>query len=84
MVMEAWKVAFPSLRFPLELIGLFPAVKSPLVAAPHQSDPQAPPSTHQQSREPTVERAIFLPGAKGGDSHSPKIKPNPLQEPVAS
>jgi hypothetical protein len=47
MVVEAWKVAFPSLRFPVKLIGLFPVAKSPLVAAPHQSDPQAPPSKHQ-------------------------------------
>jgi hypothetical protein len=47
MVVEAWKVAFPSLRFPVELIGLFPAARSPLVAAPHQSDPQPPPSTHR-------------------------------------
>jgi hypothetical protein len=38
----------PSLRFPVEFIGLCPAAKSPLVAAPHQSDPQPPtPSTHQ-------------------------------------
>ena len=49
MVQEAWKVAFPSLIFPVELIGLFPAAKSPLVAAPHQSDPQPPPPTHQQT-----------------------------------
>jgi hypothetical protein len=48
MVVEAWKIVFPSLRFPVELIGLCPVAKSPLVAAPHQSDPQTPtPSTHQ-------------------------------------
>jgi hypothetical protein len=47
IAVEAWKVAFPSLRFPAELIGLFPAAQSPLVAAPHQSDPQPPPLTHQ-------------------------------------
>jgi hypothetical protein len=28
MVAKAWKVAFPSLRFPVKLIGLFPAAKS--------------------------------------------------------
>jgi hypothetical protein len=39
MVQEAWKVAFPSLRFPVELIGLYPASKSPLVEAPHQRPP---------------------------------------------
>jgi hypothetical protein len=48
MVVEAWKIAFPSLRFPVEFIGVCPADQSPLVAAPHQSDPQPPtPSTHQ-------------------------------------
>jgi hypothetical protein len=48
MVVEAWKIAFPSLRFPVKFIGLCPAAKSLLVAAPHQSDPQPPPpSTHQ-------------------------------------
>jgi hypothetical protein len=32
MIQEAWKVAFPSLGFPIELIGGFPSRKSPLVA----------------------------------------------------
>jgi hypothetical protein len=27
IVHEAWKDAFPSLRFPVELIGVFPATK---------------------------------------------------------
>jgi hypothetical protein len=35
MVLVAWKGAFPSLRFPVEMIALFPATKS-LVAAPHE------------------------------------------------
>jgi hypothetical protein len=46
---EAWKVAFPSLRFPVELIGV-PSRKSPLVAAPHKASEQQelPPAlTHQ-------------------------------------
>jgi hypothetical protein len=47
MVQEAWKVVFPGLRFPVELIGLYPAMKLPLVAARHQEPPA---STHQ----PTV------------------------------
>jgi hypothetical protein len=37
MIQEAWKVAFSSLRFPVELIGFFPSRKSPLVAAPHEA-----------------------------------------------
>jgi hypothetical protein len=46
MVQEAWKVAFPSLRFPVELIGVFPLSKSPLVAAPHEASLQEqPPAT---------------------------------------
>jgi hypothetical protein len=50
MIQEAWKVAFPSLRFPVELIGVFPARKSPLVAAPHEaSDQQTPPASMHQS-----------------------------------
>jgi hypothetical protein len=45
MIQEAWKVAFPSLRFPVELIGGFPSRKSPLVAVPHKaSDQQTPPA----------------------------------------
>jgi hypothetical protein len=49
MVQEAWKVAFPSLRFPVELIGLFP----PLVAgAPLETRHQGPPaSTHQPTKD---------------------------------
>jgi hypothetical protein len=50
MIQEAWKVAFPSLRFPVELIGVFPSRKSPLVAAPHKaSDQQTPPALMHQS-----------------------------------
>jgi hypothetical protein len=50
MIQEAWKVAFPSLRFPVELIGVFPSRKSPLVAAPHEaSDQQRPPASMHQS-----------------------------------
>jgi hypothetical protein len=41
---EAWKVAFPSLHFPVELIGLFPASKSPIAVAPHQRYGQEPPA----------------------------------------
>jgi hypothetical protein len=40
MIQEAWKVAFPSLRFPVELIGVSPSRKSPLVAAPHKASDQ--------------------------------------------
>ena len=36
MIQEAWKVAFPSLRFPLELIGMFP----PLVAVQQEASRQ--------------------------------------------
>jgi hypothetical protein len=32
MVQEAWKVAFPSLRFPVKLIGLFPPQQEPAPA----------------------------------------------------
>jgi hypothetical protein len=50
MIQEAWKVAFPSLRFPVELVGFFPSRKSPLVAAPHKaSDQQRPPASMHQS-----------------------------------
>ncbi len=50
MIQEAWKVAFPSLRFPVELIGGFPSRKSPLVAAPHEaSNQQIPPASMHQS-----------------------------------
>jgi hypothetical protein len=50
MVQEAWKVAFPSLRFPLELIGGFPSRKSQLVAAPHEASLQhQPPAVMHQS-----------------------------------
>ncbi len=48
MVQEAWKVVFPGLRFPVELIGLYPANKSPLVAARHQEPPAS-------TRQPTVD-----------------------------
>ncbi len=40
MVQEAWKVAFPSLIFPLELIVGFPSRKSQVVAAPHEASLQ--------------------------------------------
>ena len=43
-VQEAWKGTFPSLRFPVEMIVLFPTTKSPLVAVPHEIPPV---STHQ-------------------------------------
>ena len=50
MVQEAWKVAFPSLRFPIELIGVFPSGKAQLVAAPHEArDQQTPPASMHQS-----------------------------------
>jgi hypothetical protein len=51
MIQEAWKVAFPSLRFPFKLVGVFPSRKSPLVlAAPHEaSDQQRPPASMHQS-----------------------------------
>ena len=50
MVQEAWKVPFSSLRFPIELIGMFSLRKSPLVAAPHKaSDQQTPPALMRQS-----------------------------------
>jgi hypothetical protein len=50
MIQEAWKLAFPSLRFPVELIGGFPSRKSPLVAAPHEaSNQQIPPASMHQS-----------------------------------
>ena len=51
MIQEAWKVAFPSLRFPVELIGVFPSQKSPLVAAPHEAtdQDQTPPALMHQS-----------------------------------
>ena len=50
MIQEAWKVAFPSLRFPVELIGVFPSRKSTLVAAPHKaSDKQTTPASMHQS-----------------------------------
>jgi hypothetical protein len=39
MVQEASKVAFPSLRFPVKLIGLFPVTKLPLVAVQHHEPP---------------------------------------------
>ena len=51
MVLEAWKGTFPSLRFPIEMIGLFPTTKSPLVAAPHEIHQEPPAST----RQPTVD-----------------------------
>jgi hypothetical protein len=44
MVQEAWKVAFPSLRFPVELIGLFPPLR-------HQPTTNHPPAlTHQPTK----------------------------------
>jgi hypothetical protein len=50
MIQEAWKVAFPSLRFPVELIGFFPSRKSPLVAAQHKaSDQKSPPASVHRS-----------------------------------
>jgi hypothetical protein len=51
MIQEAWKVAFPSLRFPVELVGGFPSRKSPLVAAPHEANDQqsSPALMHHQS-----------------------------------
>jgi hypothetical protein len=49
MVQEAWKVAFPSLRFPVEFIGVFPSRKSPLVAAPHEASHQHQPALMHQS-----------------------------------
>jgi hypothetical protein len=50
MIQEAWKVAFPSLRFPIELMGVFPSGKSQLVSAPHEaSDQQTPPASMHQS-----------------------------------
>jgi hypothetical protein len=49
MVQQAWKVAFPSLGFPVKLIVLFPpATKSPLVAAPHFIHQEPPASTTHQ------------------------------------
>jgi hypothetical protein len=47
IVQEAWwKVVFPSLRFLLlvELIGAFPSMESPLVAAPHKASHQELPA----------------------------------------
>ncbi len=51
MIQEAWKVAFPSLRFPAKLIGVFPSWKSPLVAAPNEAtdQDQTPPAMVHQS-----------------------------------
>jgi hypothetical protein len=51
MIQEAWKVVFPSLIFPVELIGGFPTRKFPLVAAPpHEaSDQQTPLASIYQS-----------------------------------
>jgi hypothetical protein len=50
MIKEAWKVAFQSLRFPIELIGIFRSRKSPLVAAPRKaSDQQTRPASMHQS-----------------------------------
>jgi hypothetical protein len=80
VVQEAWKVAFPSLRFPLKLIGVFPSRKSQVVAAPHEVPTPAASSDapinnqrlqqvkscyQQESRKPTLERASFLKGAEG-------------------
>jgi hypothetical protein len=48
MVQEAWKVPFLSLRFPIELIGMFSLRKSPLVAAPHKASHQEPPALMHQ------------------------------------
>jgi hypothetical protein len=45
MIQEAWKVAFPSLRFPVELIVVFPSRKSSLVAAPHKASDQQTPAS---------------------------------------
>jgi hypothetical protein len=56
MIQEAWKVAFTSLRFPVELIGVFPSRKSPLVAAQHEaSDQETPPASMHQSTNWKVE-----------------------------
>jgi hypothetical protein len=52
MVQEAWKVAFPSLRFPVELIGLFPPASRPLVAAPHEIQAS---TIHQPTSQSKVE-----------------------------
>jgi hypothetical protein len=50
MIQEAWKVAFPSLRFPVKLVGVFPSRKSSLVVAPHKaSNQQRPPASMHQS-----------------------------------
>jgi hypothetical protein len=50
MIQEAWKVALPSLSFPVKLIGVSLSRKSPLVAAPHKaSDQQTPPAWMHQS-----------------------------------
>jgi hypothetical protein len=51
MVQEAWKVAFPSLGFPVELIGVFPSTKSPLVAAQNEASFQEPPAWMHQSTD---------------------------------
>ncbi len=56
MVQEAWKGTFPSLRFPIEMIGLFPTTKSPLVAAPHEIHQEPPAST----RQPTVDSNTMM------------------------
>jgi hypothetical protein len=43
MVEEAWKVAFPSLRFPVKVIDIFPQPKPSLLVPlqQHQEEPQA-------------------------------------------
>jgi hypothetical protein len=49
MIQEAWKGTFPSIRFPVEIIVLFPTTKSPLAAAPHEE--LQPAWTHQPTTD---------------------------------
>ena len=53
MVQEGWNKAFPRLRFPVDVIALFPATKfkSTLLAAPHERHQELPALTCQSTKD---------------------------------